>query len=354
MLFKITNTTAGPNKTVDDTAFKTFYPSVNRNMAWDTLAPFIQEAEDREIIPAIGLEFYNVLHTEYDNTGAIADTTKAYTFRLLQTALAHYAIYLGLPKLNMRISDTGANESSADDVAPVRQWVYNVNRWETAKTAFSYLDMALKHMEDQVIAANADYDAFANSEAYTESRELLIPNARAFQRYYNLQTSRRAYTTLRPYIRKAEEIYLRPLLGPLLTELKDQHQNNSLSVPNATLLTYARQLLAEYTLILSIPDLNFVNDGDGWRVMENQYGMNRPTQGSLSQSVQQLSTKAEQNATTFELQLKNQLYENLDDYLTFKESSYNELTQDLDGDGVVDSEEFDLYGDPNDMGAVII
>lgn len=353
MLFKVTNTSAGPKKKVSDTEFKAFYPAINENMAWDTLEPFIQEAEDLEIIPAIGLSFYNVLNTEYQATDEIADATKAHTFRLLRTALAHYAIYIGLPKLNVRIGDTGTNESNVDAVSPIRQWVYNVNRWETARTAFRYMDMALAHMESQVIANNTDYDTFANDDAYTESKELLIPNAQSFQRYYNLQTSRRSYTVLRPYIRKAEQIHLLPLLGPLLDEIKTQHTNNSLSSANADMLGLIRPLLAEHTIGLAVPDLNFVNDGDGWRVVESQYGMTRPTQGSLSQSLQQLLTRAEQNAAHFEVTLKNELYARLDEFPTFRDSTYNELTQDLDGDGTADIDEIDHYGD-QEAGAVII
>ena len=356
MLFKVTNATAGPNPVVADTEFKTYFPAINRKMEWCTLEPFIQQAEDMEIIPAIGLDFYNVLNTEYQADNEVADPVKAYTFRLLRTALAHYSMYLAFPQLQVRTGDAGITESSSDDVNPVRQWVFNTSRWEIGKNAYKYLDMALKHMEDQVLANNTDYDAFANSTAYTESKELLIPNAHKFQRYYNIQTSRRSYTALRPYIRKAEEIYLRPLLGDdFFQELKTQHTTNALSTENETVLPLVQQLLAERTMELAIPDLNFVNDGDGWRVTENQYGMNRPTEGHLSQSLQQLQTRAETNAATFELQLKNALYASIDDYPTFRDSDANELTQDTNDDGIPDGEEYELYGDqPPECGAVII
>jgi len=354
MLFKVTDTTAGPNPTVKNTEFKTFFPAINRNMDWCTVEPFIQQAEDNDIIPAIGLDFYNVLETEYQANGTIADATKAYTFRLLRTGLAHYAMYLALPQLNIRVGDAGTNETSANDIVPVRQWVFNVSRWETAKTAYKYLDMALEHMESQVIANNTDYDTFKNSTAYTESKELLIPNARKFGRFYNIQNSRRSYTSIRPYIEKAEEIYLRPLLCSFFDELKDQHLNGTLSTENADILPVVQRYLAEKTVVLALPDLNFINDGDGWRVMENQYGLTRPTEGSLSQSLQQLLTQAEQNAAHFEIQLKNELYANLDNYPTYRDSECNELTEDSDGDGIADADEVCDTNGYQDYGAVIL
>lgn len=351
MLFKITDENAGPNKEVQHTEFKTFFPAVNRSTEFCTIEPFIQQAEDSEIIPAIGLPFYQVLETEYQTTGEIADTTKAYTFRLLRMALAHYAMYIAMPQLNIRIGDAGTNETSASDITPVRMWVFNVSRWETAKTAYKYMDMALQHMESQVIAANADYDLFKTDAAYTESKELLIPNARKFQRFYNIQASRRSYTALRPYIQKAEDIFIKPILCELYDEIKTQHLANTLSADNTYILSLIQQLLAERTVELALPDLNFVNDGDGWRVTENQYGLSE--QSNLKESLQQMHTRAEQNAATFEIQLKNELYANLDNYPTYRDSACNELTQDTDGDGIADVDENCGCDEPQEYGAVI-
>lgn len=351
MLFKITESPTPPKPQVKDTEFKLFFPAINRSTDWSTIEPHVQMAEDVEIIPAIGQAFYDVLETEYQSTGAIADATKAYTFRLLRTALAHYAMYIGLPQLNLRAGDAGVNETVGGDVAPIRQWVFTLNRLETVKTAHKYLDMALEHMEKQVEAGNTDYDAFKDDDAYTISRERLIPNARVFQRYYNINTSRRAYTRLRPFIRKAEKIYLKPLLDDFYDELASQHTAGTLTDENIAILPYVQQLLAEWAVLVALPDLNFVNDGDGWRVMEN-INAEMVSQASMAQSIQQLQTRAEQNAATFELQLKNFLYANLGDYPTYRDSDANELTQDDDDDGVADSETRGLL--PPEAGAVII
>jgi hypothetical protein len=351
MLFKVITTPNPTDPKIKDTEFKTFFPSLNRQTEWCTIEPFVQQAEDVDIVPAIGLAFYDVLESEYQASGTVANATKFKTFRLLRTALAHFTMYYAMPQLNLRIADAGVNETSASDIVPTRQWVFNLSRWETAKKAELYLDMALEHMEQQVQAENADYDDFANSDAYTVSKELLIPNAKTFQQYYNINTSRRAYTKLRPYIRKAEQIYLVPLLDEFYTELSTQHTGNTLTAANATILPYVQQLLAEYTLTLAIPDLNFVNDGDGWRIMENINGSQMPQQ-ALMAAVQALQTRAEQNAATLEIQLKNHLYANLDDYPTYRDSDLNELTQDLDDDGIADAELDGLY--PPDPGAVIL
>lgn len=349
MLFKVTSTPVPPNPKVLDTEFKLFFPSINRSSEWCSIEPYVQIAEDQEIIPAISQEFYDVLNTEYQATGEIADEKKAYTFRLLRTALAYYAMYIGMPHLNLRIGDAGVNETSASDIVPTRQWVYNSSRWECVKQAYKYLDLALAHMEAQVKASNADYNTFATSTAYTESQALLIPNARVFQRYYNIQTSRRAYTALRPYIEKAEEIKLRPVLCELFDEIKTEFKAGTLSTANQKLIAPIQRLLAEYTIEMAIPDINFVNDGAGWMVSENTYD-SRPGQQSLSQAVQQLLTRAEQNAASFEIALKNEIYADLDNYPTYRDGKCNDLTEDSNDNGVADIDEYC----PPEAGAVIL
>lgn len=348
MLFKVTTSPAPPQPKVLDTEFKTFYPAINRNTDWCTIKPFVQQAEDLEIVPAIGQAFYDVLHAEYDSTGTIANAVKAQTFRFLRTALAYYAMYIGLPQLNLRTGDAGTNEASASDVMPVRQWVFNVNRWETLKTAAKYLDMALAHAEGQVYADNADYAAFKNSTAFTISQELLIPNARVFQRFYNINTSRRAYTKIRPFIEKAEKMWLLPSLGPLFDLVKTEHAAANLSAANTALLPYLQQLLAERTMTVAMPDINIVNDGEGWQILENTAMASMA--GNLKESMQQLHTAAEQNAAQYEIQLKNFLYANLADYPVFRDSPYNELTEDENEDGIAD---VDLPSPP-EPGAVIL
>jgi hypothetical protein len=349
MFFKVTTTPVPPDPKVSDTDFKEFSAAINKNTAWCSMEPYVEEAEDFEIIPAISQEFYDVLNNEYQSSGTIDDPVKAKTFKYLKKSLANFTSYIALMRLNVRFGDAGANETASQDVQPIRQWVLNGNRWEIVKAAYKYLDMALEHMESQVEAGNADYDAFKNSEAYTISRELLIPNATTFQNHYNIKTSRRAYTLLRPYIRKAEVLKIKPLLCELYDEIKTQFQENTLTAKNEAILPAIQRLLAEYTLQQAVPDLNFVNDGEGLLISENVYDA-KPESNTISQGLQQMLTRSEHNAAIYETQLMNTIYAALDDYPTFRDGSCNDLTEDSDDDGIPD---VDCYEDP-EPGAFII
>jgi len=324
MLFKITTNPAPPNPKVSDTEFKAFYPAVNANMEWCTLEPYIEQAEDLFIKPAISDAFYDVLDTEYTATGTIADPEQATTFRLLRVALANYVMFLAMPDLAMRLGDGGTMENNSGDTMPVRQWVFKETRWNAYRKAYRFLDSALVYMEDQVAADNADFATFEASDAYTVSRRYLIPDAATFQRYYNINRSRLTFVALRPYIEKAQELYVRPLLCDLYDEILTQYAAGTLTAANNTLLEHIRRYLAEATLTEAFPDLNFVNDGQGWITIADPDAATIAGD-QLSQMQQNQLTRAETNAASFRLAIENHIYTNLDDYPTYKASSCNEI-----------------------------
>ena len=301
-------------------------------MEWATMQPYIQIAADKEIIPAIGQAFYDTLNTAYNGAG-VSGTELIETFRRIRSALAYYAIYYALPQLNMRLGDAGAMETTHDGATPVRQWTFNLSRWETLKLAASYLDSALAHMEEQVVANNTAYDTWKNSPAFTQNRELLIPNARVFQEYYNINTSHRAYARLRAYIRKAELLYLRPsLCNTLYDTVSGQQAANTLTTANQALIPYMRRYLAEVTVMLAGADLNIASDGDGWRIGEHAFPETL-SPDVIRTTMQALITQAETNAAKYLQDLKDVLYANLDDYPLFRDSQCNELKN-------TDSEDF--------------
>lgn len=327
--FKVITDPAPNNPTVGDTEFKQFYSAINRNMDWCTLEPFITQAEEIYIIPFISQEFYDTLHTEYQATDTIADIKQAKAFSLIRMALAYYTIYQGMPHLNTRIADAGIMENVNEGTQPARQWVFYHNRWEACKTAYAFLDIALAYMEKEIAGGATEFDDFKNSDAYTITKDLLIPNATTFNQFYNIQESRKSYVAFRPYIRKAEQLHLKPVLCDLFDEIKTQYLAGTLTAENTALLPYIQRILAEYTMIEAIPDINIIHDSDGFKVIENPHS-SVISQQALANMIQQLNTKAETNSAQFKIELENFIYANLDDYPTYKDSDCNQIAEDDD------------------------
>ena len=338
-LFRITTGTTYDDSHVKDTDFKLFYPAINRNMAWPTLEPYVKQAEECYIAPWISDAFYQEIElcyldlpktevialcnpTGFHKTKIDSIPAKDLVVYYLRIASAYYTIYTSMPHLNMRFGDAGLLETNPDDATPVRQWVYKDARWNALMTGYKYLDKAIALMESEIADGSVEYEKYRNSTAYSVSKELLIPNADTMDGFVNIKGSRRAYIGLRPYIRKAEKLYLKPLLREQFDEIKTQHTAGTLTTENAALLAYMQPLLAEYTIIEATPEINLVNQGDGWKVLDTTDGMTS-SKDSYKEAIQHLINKAASNADYFKAELEGFLYENITDYPTFEASDAN-------------------------------
>lgn len=87
-----------------------------------------------------------------------------------------------------------------------------------------------------------------------------------------------------PYISIAQELYIEPILGePLMTELKDQIQNNSLSEANSDLIIKLAPALSFYAVYQALPFhwATIVNKGVTVRESENSKGVDIKDIGQL-------------------------------------------------------------------------
>ncbi len=348
--FKITDTTIAASKAqVKHTDFEEFYPAVNQNMQWKTLEPFITHAEEIYIKPVLGSAFYDELEGAYqtdsidDNSGDVwqntdglnwiapdgqtwnlgGSVTKGEVLGLLRTASAYYTVYHALPHITIRIADAGTQETNTENAYPVRQWVLNSTRKECCFAAYIYLDKAIALIKSEIELGNADFDTFKNSTAYTTSKELLIDSAEEFNRFFNINKSAKAYNILIPYIRKAEEMYLEPLLGEaFVEEIRTAFIANTLTSDQVTLLERIKPWIAECTIIESTPEINLINEGNGWMIVESTDGIISNKMAQM-ETLKMLAGKAGTNAAVFKQRLESYLYQNLDLFPTFKASNYN-------------------------------
>ncbi|MEM9836166.1 MAG: DUF6712 family protein [Bacteroidota bacterium] len=328
--FKITTTPNPPSPEVQHTDIGAFWPGVNANTAWETIEPFVEQAEELFLIPHVGREFFDHLDEQYNGNGIDSESKLTRVFHLLRTALASYISYIALPELALRVGDAGIRENNNRESTSARQWVYKENMWKAQLKAFQFLDKALKIMEEEVESGNTDFNTFKNSSTYTISRRYFIASATALARYFNIANSRQTYVKLRPYMEKVQERDFRPLLGDELYDLlASQHLDGNLTEANEKLMQSLRRELAELTVAECIGDLNFIQDGSGWVTVENN-DEGRPAGTRLSESIQQMQTKAEQNAKLFRMATERLLYANLEDYPLFRDSTANESTDDDD------------------------
>jgi len=352
--FKITNDTISEAKArVKDTSFKEFYSSVNREMEWNTLKPFIWQADQLYLVPCLGEAFYNELCEKFKNDeiqetntiiqdpsglnwiapdgqtwGMASSGELANVFKMLKTASAYYTMYHALPHLAMRVGDAGVQESNTQHAMPVRQWAMNATRKDCCFAAYTYLDKAIEKIVTEIEASNSTFDTFKTSSAYTARKSVFIDSPAAFNEYFNINSSFKAYKSLLPYIKKAERLYIDPLFGEdFVTELRTAFSAGSLSTIQTKLINKLKPYLAELSIYEGTPELNLVGTGTGWKIIENTDGIVKNAQAHQVQ-LEALQNKAHNNATHFKMQLEAFLYNNLDEFPTFKDSDYNKNKDD--------------------------
>lgn len=364
--FRLINDTEYDKATVKDTDFMQFYPSVSANMKWKSLLPYADQAEKCYILPYISSAYYQDLSLKYNNlpvagvlklcTPANSESfvteipVEAQVFYYLRCASAYYTIYDAMPHINIIIGDKGIHEPAVENMAGVRQWAFKNTRWDALLKGYQFLDKAIELMEEEIDdAPDTAFPKYKNSDAYSVSKELIIPTAKTLSQFINIKNSRRAYMSFRPFIRNAETLYIRPLLGSdyyleLKTALKsfDTQTTETKAAINA-LLPHLQAYLAQCAIVEATPELNLYNDGDGWKVLESTDGMSM-TKEAAANKIQHLISKAEGNMTYFRAELEGFIYENLDDYPTFKaDASANKDHEDNQEDET-DTEDDTLCG----------
>jgi hypothetical protein len=348
LLFKTSPPSSG-NTLIKHTNFQEHAPIVNYNTDWLTLRPFIKRAVRTYILPWIGEELYNDIATKYQEDATLTDA-QAETLELLQDAVANYAVVLAMPVLNVALTNMGTQQSSDREGTsnPPSQWSYNNAYWETLQQADSSLDQLLKQLTFQVELSNSYYDLWTSSNAYGYGKSYFFYSNDELSNHLNYNDSLRAYKAVIKFVKTSETRYLRPVLGKeMFDELDTQRQTNALTVENAALLTYVQRAAAQWGLYEAIPYLSIVQDGDGFKVvsrtdnMNSRRGMNTDAH---QRAIESLRQAAENNGRTYLADLQQFLYENADDYPTFKNSSTYENYE----TGVT------TYESPDQKGAVFL
>lgn len=260
----------GTPKKVSDTNFEKHYPSVNMNMEWKQLAPYIKQATKTYIIPFIGIEMYNDLADAYQ--AQTNDANQLEAIDLLQDAVAYYAIYHSMPKLNTVIAERGIQEQndSKGTSRSVSMWRFKNTRWDVMMDADKYLDQLLSFMEKMIVDEDAFFDPFKNSEAYKKGRSDFFSGTTDLNDFLKINNSRKTFLSLVPYLRKVEKLHLKSILCD--AQYDDIQSPDG---PHEEHLYYlCKNYVAWKALEMAIPELRVNLDGDGIQFVMTTDGMN--------------------------------------------------------------------------------
>lgn len=208
------------------------YTAIDINTNFDTLAPFVAEAEQMYILPLLGQAFYDeylplYLASVREDPAPVALTANnAKLLPYIQRALAYYALLLSIPHLSVTYGDLGImqNRSEKGDAAP---------RWKEEKLQMHALRYGDIHSEKllEFLEANADnYATWNSSSANTKKSGVIVYSTAIANKHIRISNSRRIYLALFETIKAIEARHISKLIS------KDQYDTlvAALKAGNAT------------------------------------------------------------------------------------------------------------------------
>lgn len=229
------------------------YGLLNRNIAWDSIAPYVVHAETLYVKPILGQSEYTALDAAISaNTLTAAQTALLpYIRRMLYNA----TMWDALPHLNIYISELGVqqNQSKEGTSTPAARWQYSEARQQ-------FGDMATQHAEHlyQFLQANqVSYPSWVAGEGYSRYNALLLRDNAELGRYLNTNSSIRLYVSLRPFIETATIRWVLSVIPQSdLDTLHTALSQNALTIAQETLLDKIRRVLAWGAYFDAIPHLS--------------------------------------------------------------------------------------------------
>ena len=243
------------------------YAELVSEVNFASLKPTIRNIEEQMIIPVIGKSLYNNLNDDYngamDEESGLTDEQKSLLDRL-RMVIGPYISYFYAPKGEVKLSDAGLRREETNTNKTAFQYQVKNFREACLAEAEAQTELLLQFLEDN----KADYQLWANDDAFKNYRSLFIKTGSEFNEYFPSQTPSKNYWAMRPKMVDVEAQNIRTAIGEeLFDDLKEKDTSDaSLSDQEKTLLFKLKKATANFTVSYSVPFLNIRIDANGLSV----------------------------------------------------------------------------------------
>jgi len=276
-------------------------------MAWESITPHVLQVEETVAKVVLGPVLYADLDqaiTTYNLT-----TEQETLLSYIRPMIVGFSVYSAFPILNIQVSDLGVQSQRSKEGTsnPTGMWEYNDARLALFKTGDTYREMAYKYLQ----ANRTTFSSWANSSASSFINELLVRSNEVLNTYLGKGENINTFLSLRPFLKLAQEKYIRPITcsGLLNDLILKAALNTSMSTQETQVYQYAQATCAWYALYEALPSLKCILvDGVMVTAMPAE---NSRTYAPLTQSERtEIRIDALEKAKNYEALLKSYLYEN--------------------------------------------
>jgi len=198
------------------------YVKINKNLLFDIMAPYIQQAMDQYISPYLGDSLLDKLE-EFYNVSAAAQATKdnsalwAKLLLYVQKTAAPFAVLVAVDETSINFGDTGHTVTRTDKLAPASD--AKLAKYKKSLTERSWFNLeqllALLEQNPQV------WPEWQAAPQYHIRKGNFFSSAKDFQNngLVDIQYSRLTFEKLRMSIQSLEITEAKPILGDAYTPL---------------------------------------------------------------------------------------------------------------------------------------
>lgn len=287
-------------KTIDEIKL---YLSVTKAFKFDSILPYIKQAEAKYIIPAISQAQYDPLNTAYNATTPTLTTDQTNLLDKIRLPLANLSYLLYIPVGQLQLDDAGIRIANTENMKTAFEWQIEMLKKSFQDAGFDGLETLLKFLETN----KTIYTLWAASTSYTEFKTMFINTASDFSKYYNINNSRRTFLAINGIMKKVEELIIKPAISTTLYDAIKAQLLTTISSENQTIITnYIKPAIANFTISRAIAELSVIMTEYGISVFNND-STKQATQKEDASRLSNLQQIAEADGKNYLKQLRDYL-----------------------------------------------
>jgi hypothetical protein len=238
------------------------YLRTAKHLEIEALMPHFESIETGIITQIFGYDFIQNLSARYEANDLTTELT--YVLKLLQKAIASLGMNKAIPSLMVSVQGTGLQQAGKEK--PLFEWQKLSYQDEIMETGWNAIGAALDYLFTK--RELPYFSIWLNSPAEKTARQYLINSANEFNNCFQICRSTRTFEALKPSIKEALNLYIKPMLGnDLFAEIITQNKNFSISDENKVLVAIINEALAQLTIAIAMFKLELQFNEEGARVV---------------------------------------------------------------------------------------
>lgn len=228
------------------------YLNIDANAKIASMQPYIDQAEQLYIIPAIGQVFYDEVNTQYNAASLNADNTTLLPY--LQRAIAYYAMFLSVNQMTVNFGERGVREFNNPESNSAPRWKEEKLERACLINGDRFTDKLLDYLETN--ATGSKYANWFNSAFNTKKSGQIVYSTTIASKYIQINDSRRIFLKLKPAIKDVEATIVAKYMGlNQYNDLVTKLTNNTMDANSTALAQKCEPIIAKMALYLMIPFL---------------------------------------------------------------------------------------------------